>query len=830
MSQSEAAAVKVPPRPLVPAALALVAGLAAGFALPALSAPAGIAALAAALLGALRLWRSRYLHGPLPGSGAILIAAVAALGAWLGAKTAHQDASAAAAHAARAGGPRVRIVGSLAEAPAVGAETVEIVLRPARLEDPHGSARLLLSGPGVALTLRGEAANQFIQNPARVPLPGQSVEAHGAVRGLEGPGAPGTFSPRRHGWGRGVAARAFVSGGGSLRLGARPAGASSWVERAMRPLRAAIGRRLDRALAAEEAALARALLLGEADRIEPGRRDRFAQAGFAHLLAVSGVHVGLILMLFVGAGRACMLRPRGVAIAAIAGVLFYAALTGFRPPVARAAWMYTFMLGGYCLRRTTTPLASLAAAVFFSLLAAPRNLLRLDWQLSHLCLFALIVFAPPLYGTLRAAAGERGRVEPLAEPPGVLRRLINHWVLLPLAASLAVQLGLLPLQVAAFRQFNPVSLLTNLVAIPLTSWAVWGAALVAVAGEWTGALARWPLDALGSLADALGTRPTLLATPPLAPVAILAAFYLLLLAGRWLRGGAEGELPGPALRRSLWAHGAGGAAFFGVALAVFGWIKAPAPDLIDLYMLDVGQGDALVLRAGGQVMVIDAGPPGRGRTVVAPFLRQLGVGRIDCLVATHADADHIGGMAELVRSFPVGLLVEGPDVAESETFAELREEVAAAGLRDWKARAGEKLAGFEPARVELLGPLAGLDDNDASLAILATLGEVDLLLAGDLEAAGERALLAAARLPDIEILKVAHHGSRSGTGVGLLAAARPELGLISAGKGNRYGHPAGEVLERLETAGTAVARTDRDGSLWIRTDGKKWWLYRFRRN
>jgi competence protein ComEC len=248
-----------------------------------------------------------------------------------------------------------------------------------------------------------------------------------------------------------------------------------------------------------------------------------------------------------------------------------------------------------------------------------------------------------------------------------------------------------------------------------------------------------------------------------------------------------------------------------------------------LTVLDVGQGDALVLRSpSGRVLLVDAGPATGsfdvGEAVVAPYLWSLGVRRVEGLFLTHADSDHVGGASFLTRAFSVPDVFEGIAAVQDPRYQRIGRGWAERGPRRLTLRPGARLA-WDGVEIEVLGPKAPARApraaaNEHSLVLRLRYRAVSLLLTGDAPGAVEAALPPRRA----EILKVAHHGSRTSTSAELLERARPRLALVSVGPSSPFGHPHEEVLQRLERAGARVFRTDRDGSLTVATDGARIWL------
>jgi competence protein ComEC len=521
--------------------------------------------------------------------------------------------------------------------------------------------------------------------------------------------------------------------------------------------------------------------------------------GLVHLLAVSGLHVGLVAVLAWLLGSFCLPRrwrpwrltrlvPPAVA------VLGYLLLVGPRPSLLRASAMALLALGALVLRRPPSAGNALALFVLVGLLLRPVLVEDLGFALSVGATAALV------WGTPRfvAAWSSRAPGGPGRGWPGGVRAL---------AATTAAQLGTWPWALPAFHLMVPAAPLANLLAVP------WAAVMLAAAMLWCAlALAAPPVAAaLVPALDLLAAPVPLLADlPPLGWEAL-----------PW-GGGLAAVAPVPvAWLFSLAAgcallHPRRGLPCLLLALAV-GWCHPVArPQAVpELRLLDVGQGDALLLRDGERAVLIDGGSEFPGRALL-PVLLAAGVDRLDGMLLTHPDRDHCGGLTVLADLLPVAWVFAATEGAEGECGGWL------AGLRD-----RQRLTVLTPGdtlpvgrwQLEVLHPPAGSGggDNDRSLVLSATVpGGRRVLLTGDIEAVAERQILQGAAPVASDVLKVAHHGSKTSSIPAFLDAVAPRMALLSAGRGNPYHHPAPPILRRLERRGVRVLRTDLHGQVILR--------------
>ena len=544
----------------------------------------------------------------------------------------------------------------------------------------------------------------------------------------------------------------------------------------------------------EAAALAGALLLGETDRLSPGTVSAFRDGGVAHVLAISGLHVGLLAL-----GLAFLLRPfrprpaTRDAIVLLATVAF-AAFTGGRAPVLRAALMIGLYLGSRLIGRPTSPGQVFGLSALLLLALDPAWLFDVGFLLTYAAVFGIAALAPLFARPLRERLPA-----PLAEG---------------LAATLGAELCVFPIQAAVFHVVPFVALLSNLVVVPLASVFLFAAVLLLpllLAGPVVASLALAPLALLSGailgllrLLDALGAV-RVVPTPPFAVGALLG---LLLVAAGVLRS------RGP--RRAA----LGGAVVL-VVLVSARPSSAARPGEARLVALDVGQGDSfLLVTEAGRVLVDGGGTFDAaydfGRTRLLPRLAALGAVSFDAVVLSHPHPDHSRGLVALLRLVPVDRLYLPRGAPRNAFLDELLDAVSGGRPPVESLGAGDRFraAGID---FEVLHPgpesYPRAPENNGSLVVAARLGGRRILLAGDVEARAEADLVGRGLDLAADVLKVPHHGSRTSTTEELLREVRPRIALVSAGRRNRFGHPGREVIERLESSGARVLRTDRHGDV-----------------
>ncbi|MFQ5888478.1 MAG: ComEC/Rec2 family competence protein [Gemmatimonadota bacterium] len=679
---------------------------------------------------------------------------------------------------------------------------------------PPRSFRLTLLEPSLrrdSLECRIPSLVAYVVPPAPSLAAGALVRLRGEWRRFGGPIGPGSLRP---GAGAVVRARLVAPPRPDPSRGTPPAVRQR--RRILEGVRARAAERLARRLPPDVSPVALALTVADRDGVDPGLRRRFADAGLAHLLSISGLHVGILVggVLWLAG---FVLRRRARYLLSAAACLGYVLAIGAPIPALRACILF----GGYAVTRARGSPARVAdllgAAALVTLVADPLSVLSPGFQLSFAGFSGLAAggtVGRRLLAARLARRSTRGLPLRLRAPTGR--------TLTALSAGAGAFAFTAPVTAAHFHHAAPIAILSNFAGVPLIGLSLAAltgtlllpgppGALAADAGTATLRLLMRAVDLFAAIPWGHGD----VAAPLLAEWTALA--FLLLGLYRVLSGGRP--------RSALLPLAA--ACAVGLAAPRLPALLPGARSL--LCTLDVGQGDAAALRTRrGRWIVFDAGPPGRGRgSGIASFLASRGVRTVELLVLSHPHLDHIGGTDALLERFEVRRVLDSgnpvPDVAYDRFLAGVEVE----GATWLRARSGSRVT-IDDVEVTVLSPppasgrrhsADAADANEASVVVRVEVsGAFVYLNSGDASATEEREMLE--RWPAgtlrADLLKLGHHGSRTSSDVEWLRATRPEIAVISVGRGNRYGHPHAVTLARIDSAGVPrMWRTDRDGTLCL---------------
>ena len=583
-----------------------------------------------------------------------------------------------------------------------------------------------------------------------------------------------------------------------------------------------------------EAGLLSGIILGLGHTLPGDLEDAFRTTGLAHLIVISGYNISLLMQAMILASRDWIHRWLTLC-ASFALIAIFGLFVGPSPPVVRAVLMGGLFIVGQLLGRPCHALTSLATASLLMTLANPLLISSLSFQLSLASTLALIVLQPWLARGLRqliaGIKGIVGRIDAIALPRWL--QGLSDIVLTTIAAQLAT----LPLLAYHLGQVSVIAPLANLLVLPIQpAIMVGGAATMIAGGLWLpvgrlAAWAVWPLLRYNVLVvERLAQLPWAAievsrdALNLLGVLGVVAASGYALLRSEGLRRQLGTILAQPrAVQLSLIVPT--------LSLVLISSALLTLPDgRLHVYALDVGQGDAILFRTpGGRTILVDGGPDpllltSRLGRILPPWQR-----RIDLVVATHADADHLAGLVPIVEGWEVGMALQPPSMAESPLAAHWRATLDRQSIPCMTVAEGTTLQIGESLELHVLSPPTGpsaaeMDDNQGSLVLWVVSGRCRILLTGDIDGEVEKRLLQSETLGSTTVLKVAHHGAESATLDAFLQAVDPQLALISVGAENRFGHPSQTVLDRLSSTECRTYRTDEMGSIEFITDGERYWI------
>ena len=697
------------------------------------------------------------------------------------------------------------------------------------------------------------------------PLPelhyGQPIELDARVRKPRNFGNPGAFDYAR------FLARQdifWTASGAAHTVRHLPGHCGTRLQKAVMDLRQEALDRIARLYHGDlyQTGMMQALLIGQNFQLQRVWTEVYRSTGTFHVIVISGTHVAILAAFFLFLLRVCFVPESLALLTTVLACWLYALVTGFQAPGVRsAAGLTLFMICGHLYRRRRA-LNLLAAVALGFLVLDPEQLFDASFQLTFLAVAFLGAFATPLIqatsGPLARSlrdlneVGRDIRLEPRAAQFRVEMRLLAETVRLATRlpqglADLAValparlsfffyditvtsaiaQFGLALPMVVYFHRVGFSGLSANALVVPLMGIALpVGFAAVLTGWNWMGAAGAWLLGVSRAVVNwHAAIEPNWrIPTPPLWLALALAAATIAVAV---------------TARQAHRAYRVAAVAATAVLLALLVWHPFSAqgyPGELEMTAIDVGQGDSLLVRFpdGKQMLVDGGGIPAFGRQarsqldigedVVAPYLWSRSIRGVDVIALSHAHDDHAGGLPALIADFHPREIWTGA-TPPSPTWKLICEKAAKSGSRIVPLEAGSRLA-FGGAQIDVLAPPLGYVPSDTpknndSLVLRLRYGRHTFLLSGDVERPIERRMLEDGELTRTDVLKVAHHGSKTSSSDAFLDAAQPLFAVISVGKDNSYGHPNREVIERLIEHHGAVFRTDEDGLISIRSDGRR---------
>lgn len=549
---------------------------------------------------------------------------------------------------------------------------------------------------------------------------------------------------------------------------------------------------LEDTLPEDASGFAKALLLGDRSGIDYKTSTAFKVSGISHIIAVSGLHVSILFgLVYLLTGRRRVLT----AVIGIPVVIMFAAIAGFTPSITRASLMQIILMISMLAEKEYDPPTSLSFAVLVMLICNPLVITSVSFQLSVGCMAGIFLFGERIRGWLLAP-----------DRLGRWKGKLVYWFASSVSVTLSAMVFTTPLVAMYFGTVSLIGVVTNLLTLWIITYVFYGLMAVCAVGclslpvaSFLGEVIAWPIRSVLGCAKILAQFPlAAVYTKSIYIVLWLIFAYVLLAAYLCL-------IKKPA---ALFA----GLIVSGLCLAVTAsWIE-PLLDECRVTVLDVGQGQSIILQGGGKTFLVDCGGDydEEAADIAAETLLSQGISRLDGIILTHLDADHAGGVANLLTRIETETLFY-PRIDDEY----LTDEIAMVG--DTVCRVDKDLIlSFGDTNLTIFAPVSYNSGNESSICVLFQTENCDILITGDRGMASERILLKQHSLPELEVLVVGHHGSKYSTCEELLAATSPEFAFISVGKDNPYGHPTEEVLLRLLQYGCVIYRTDQNGTIIYR--------------
>ena len=551
-----------------------------------------------------------------------------------------------------------------------------------------------------------------------------------------------------------------------------------------------------------------ALILGDKSEVEPSIRESFAETGVIHVLAVSGLHVGYVLIILLLFKNMFRLPWGWDRIIVIIGLFFFVLLTGGKASVVRASIMAGLYVLAPVVNRQVNIWNIIGAAAFVILCINPLDLMDLGFQLSFLAVASIVFF----YNWLNANLPEKLRIQNIEH-----KSIRFVWGLF--MVSFAAQIGTLPLTSFVFGKIPVIALIANVFIVPLIGLLVGIGFAILFLGWLPGAgfafgNTAWLLgNIITSMTHFFSSVPygsfKLSFTPFYIVIYILILFTIIMF---YNTKGRKYSLINLMIISNILV-----------------WKWAIDTNKMDVIFMDVGQGDAaLVILPNDKTMLIDAGQRNQfddmGSEVVLPVLNYLNIKKLDWVVMSHPHSDHIGGIVSIIDEVEIDTLWDSFIPYKSWTYNTIINTANSRQIVIVRPKQGQFVKLSENAFIEFFAPDSVFaanerNVNNASIVFKLSYGATCVLFTGDLEQEGDQYLMQYNHMLNADVLKVAHHGSITSSTASLLDLIQPELAVISVGRNNKFNHPSQIVMDRFKERNIQIHRTDYQGALWLQSDG-----------
>ena len=630
---------------------------------------------------------------------------------------------------------------------------------------------------------------------------------------------PGGFDYRCYLAGKKVSAIAVLSTDGIV---FKSEGNGSLIKKAGLTVRSAILNVIRSSLPEKQAGLLSAMLIGYRDDISDEVNRDFNIAGLTHLMAVSGANIAFLAMPLLFLLKKVKVRRCPANIITSFFLIFFLFITGFEASVTRAVIMAITVLAGQIFYREADTVSNLSFSCIVLLVINPFTLFNAGFQLSFAATLSLVLFNP-YFRKL------------------VSRRYLPKFITDTFASTVAAQVGVLPLLVCYFHRISIISVLSNILILPMVELTTITGALTALAGlagsfasKIIGYAACSLLTAILEITRISASLPFASVTTSRPPYIIIMIYYTLIFFNFRIRPRSGIKFSPAAVIASICILGS-------VILLSY---TLPISHDLEITVLDVGEGDSIFIRTPeGLNILIDTGPGGEGKYdagsgIVAPFLFYKDIYRLDSVIITHPHTDHSGGLPSILAEFEVKNIIlpytlnQSVQTAQASSSDNLLDKGLAAIISDAGSKgtgitycsSGARMLCSKSLALEVISPQKdSIQDsgknslNDQSLVLKLTYGSFSMLFMGDAEEPVEKRLISCNIKADV--LKIGHHGSSTSTSEAFLEAVSPEAAIISVGR-NNFGHPSDKVLQRLKSDGVRICRTDNCGAVTVKTDGR----------
>lgn len=564
-------------------------------------------------------------------------------------------------------------------------------------------------------------------------------------------------------------------------------------------LRESIQRKLDSVFPEDTIGFARALLLGDSSKLSEEEDLAYSQSGIRHVIAVSGLHVSILFSLIyaISGGRKWMSAILGIPL-----LILFAAVAGFTPSIMRACIMQCLMIIAILVNQEYDPPTALAFSILTMLMLNPLTITSVSFQLSAGCMVGIMLFAERIHRYLLDRT-------PLGPAKGKsLKAKLTRWFVSSVSITLSATVVTTPLCAYYFGMVSLVGVFTNLLALWVVSFIFYGIMLACLLGAVYAPLGKavawcvsWLIRYVQLCARGFSKIPfSAVYTGDLYVVAWLIVAYILFVIFLFTKK----------KRPMLFISCVIGCLAVCLCLSAF----EQKTEKCSVTVMDVGQGQSVLLRCGDETYLVDCGGDSAG--VVADTVRQQmmsdGIRYLDGVILTHYDMDHCNGILPLLEKVRVDCLYLPNIYCETDIKERLYDQYS-----DRITTVGcDMQISMENGVISLFATETTKNENDSSLCILFQPGDCDILITGDRGFAGEQALLEDVEFPQIEVLVAGHHGSENSTSLELLYATCPTDVVISVGEGNPFGHPNEETIMRLEMFDCRIWRTDINGTIQFR--------------